>query len=95
MLGVVIQKGRVYAGKRLTALPPWIQMWQEQGIMTNHNHTEVGCHLVGEYVDEAELPVNIACHRGEVVRPQVVANYIDLWSRDDGIKNFTISTKES
>lgn len=58
--------------------------------MANCANAEVGCLLVGEYVDTAELPANGAFHGGEVVRPQVVANYLDVWGRDDGFKEFTI-----
>jgi hypothetical protein len=62
--------------------------------MTNHASANIGCLLVGEYVDEAELPTDLACHGGEVVRPQVVANYLDLWGRDDGFKDFTVLLKD-
>jgi hypothetical protein len=62
--------------------------------MTNHVNANVGCHLVGEYVDEAELPTNLAFSYGEVVRPQVVASYLDLWGRDDGLKDFTVLLKD-
>jgi hypothetical protein len=62
--------------------------------MTNHVSANVGCLLVGEYVDEAECPTNLAFRRGEVVRPQVVANYLDLWGRDDGLKEFTVLLKD-
>src|SRR5437762_785500 len=62
--------------------------------MTNHAGTNVGCLLVGEYVDEAELPQNLAIHRGEIVRPHVVANYIDLWGTDDDLKQFTVLLKD-
>jgi hypothetical protein len=53
-----------------------------------------GCQLVGEYVDEAAYPANLAFHRGEVVRPQVVANFLDLWGRDDGMREFTVLLKD-
>ena len=33
-----------------------------RGAMTNHN-AEVGCQLVGEYVDEAELPTVVPLNR--------------------------------
>jgi hypothetical protein len=62
--------------------------------MTNQVSATVGCLLVGEYVDEAECPTNLAFHQGEVVRPQVVANYLDLWGRDDGLKEFTVLLKD-
>src|SRR2546423_15545422 len=62
--------------------------------MTNHVNATVGCLLVGEYVDEAECPTDLAFHQGEVVRPQVVANYLDLWARDDGTREFTVLLKD-
>src|SRR2546421_13125262 len=62
--------------------------------MTNHVSAEFGCLLVGEYVDEAECPTNLAFRRGEVVRPQVVANFLDLWGRDDGMREFTVLLKD-
>ena len=62
--------------------------------MTNHVSATTGCLLVGEYVDEAECPANRAFHRGEVVRPQVVANFIDLWGRDDGMREFIVLLKD-
>jgi hypothetical protein len=62
--------------------------------MTNHVSATVDCLLVGEYVDEAELPANLEFHKGEVVRPQVAASYLDLWSRDDGLKEFTVLLKD-
>jgi hypothetical protein len=58
--------------------------------MTNDVRTQVGCLLVGEYVDEAEVPAGLTAQRGEVVRPQVVASYLDLWGKDDGLKEFTV-----
>ncbi len=62
--------------------------------MTNHANATVGCLLVGEYVDEGECPTNLAFRRSEVVRPQVVANYLDLWGRDDGMREFTVLLKD-
>src|SRR5437016_3497863 len=62
--------------------------------MANHVNTHLGCLLVGEYVDEGELPANLAFHRGEVVRPQVVANLLDLWGPDEGFKEFTVLLKD-
>jgi hypothetical protein len=62
--------------------------------MTNHSSVNVGCLLVGEYTDEAEVPTDLAVHRGEVVRPQVVADYLDLWSKTDGMKEFTVLLKD-
>src|SRR2546423_3372817 len=62
--------------------------------MTNHTHAPVGCLLVGEYVDEAELPAQGEFHRGEVVRPQVVTGYLDLWAHEDSVKEFTVLFKD-
>ncbi len=53
-----------------------------------------GCLLVGEYTDEAESPANLGVHRGEVVRPQVVADFLDLWGRDEGLREFTVLLKD-
>jgi len=49
---------------------------------------------VGDYVDEVECPTNLAFRRGEAVRPQVVATYLDLWGRDDGMREFTVLLKD-
>jgi hypothetical protein len=61
--------------------------------MTNDTNANVGCLLVGEYVDEAELPANVAFGRGEAVRPQIVGNYLDLWGRDN-LKEFIVLLKD-
>jgi hypothetical protein len=58
------------------------------------NHTDVRCHLAAEYVDEAAAPEKGTFHPGEVVRPHVVAQYIDLWHRDDEITEFTVLLKD-
>jgi hypothetical protein len=62
--------------------------------MTNHTSAPVGCLLVGEYVDEAGLPAQGELHRGEAVRPQTIACYLDLWAREDGVKVFTVLLKD-
>jgi hypothetical protein len=62
--------------------------------MTTQVNATVGCLLVAEYVDEAEFPANGASHGGEVVRPQVVADFHDLWGRDDGMREFTVLLKD-
>jgi hypothetical protein len=62
--------------------------------MTNQVNAAVGCHLIGEYVDEAECPTDLACRGSEVVRPQIVASYLDLWGRDDGLREFTVLLKD-
>jgi hypothetical protein len=62
--------------------------------MANHVSATAGCLLVAEYVDEADCPTSLAFHRGEVVRPQVVGNFLDLWGRDDGVREFTVLLKD-
>ena len=62
--------------------------------MTNHVSATAGCLLVAEYVDEAECPANLAFHRGEVLRPHVVANFLDVWGRDDSMRQFTVLFKD-
>src|SRR5438477_11526607 len=58
------------------------------------SNANAGCLLVGEYVDEAEVPPNLVVHRGEAVRTQVMAAYLDLWGRDDGAKEFTVLLRD-
>lgn len=48
--------------------------------MINQTNADVGCRLVGEFVDEAELPPDGDFHHGEVVSPRIAANYIDEWT---------------
>lgn len=62
--------------------------------MTNPANATTGCQLVGEYVDEAECPTDLAVHRGEAVRATVVANYCDHWGRDDSLMEFTVLLKD-
>jgi len=62
--------------------------------MTGDVKTIAGCQIVGEYVDEGDCSTNSACHRAEVVRPQIVANFIDVWGRDDGMREFTVLFKD-
>ena len=57
--------------------------------MTNYINATAGCLLVGDYVDEAESPTTLATCRGEVFHLKVVANYLDLWRRDDGMTEVT------
>ena len=61
--------------------------------MSNSNAI-AGCLLVGEYVDEAEIPTDFTFHKGEVVRPKVVADHLDIWEKDDGLREFTVLLKD-
>ena len=62
--------------------------------MTDPKNESADCQIVGEYVDEGEYPPNQTVHKGEVVRPQVTANYVDLWSNGDGLREFTVLLKD-
>ena len=61
--------------------------------MTHSQHTITGCHFVGEFLDEEECPANV--DRENVhLRPKLVADYVDSWSSDDVLKEFTILLKD-
>jgi hypothetical protein len=62
--------------------------------MTEAVRATAGCLLVGEYVDEAEAPAEPIARQGEVVRPRVVGDYVDLWVHDDGLREFTVLLKD-
>ena len=62
--------------------------------MTNRANVTAGCLHIGEYVDEAEIPPNLAAHPGEAVRAQLVGSYIDLWATDDGMREFTVLLRD-
>src|SRR5262245_6726038 len=62
--------------------------------MADQTGTDVGCLVVGEYIDEAEPPSQLPSHPGEIMRPKVVANYPDVWSGGDQVKEFTVLLKD-
>lgn len=62
--------------------------------MPNYSKVQTGCSLVGEYVDEAELPANLVFHQGEAVRTHVVGDYLDYWANGDETKEFTVLLKD-
>lgn len=51
--------------------------------------------LIGEFVDEAEPQSSPACQRGEVDRACVLGGYIDVGSRDEPTKPFTVLLKDN
>lgn len=53
--------------------------------MTNHVKASAGCLLVGEFVDEAEIPADLVYHRGEVVRPRLAGDFVDVGSNNSGV----------
>jgi hypothetical protein len=63
--------------------------------VTNHASAQIDCLLAGEFVDEAELPTDLTFHRGEVVRPQVVGSFLDVWASDYDVREFTVLLRTS
>ncbi len=61
--------------------------------MNNETNAVAGCLMVGDYVDEAHIPFGLAAG-GEAVRTQVVADNVDFWGRDDGLREFTVLLKD-
>jgi hypothetical protein len=62
--------------------------------MNSPANATVGCLLVGEYVDEGDCPANLPSCRSEAVPTRLVANYLDLWGRDDGMREFTVLLRD-
>src|SRR5438105_2613908 len=64
--------------------------------MSGPMSANTGCLLVGEYTDEGEIPETLAYLKNhapsnsQVERPRIVANYLDLWSKDDSEKEFKV-----
>ncbi len=63
--------------------------------MNTHPNVTVGCLVLPEFIDEGELPRDGTYHLGEPVRPQLVGNFVDTWSNDDGIKEFTVLLQDN
>ena len=62
-------------------------------------NADVGCLLVGEYVDEADISNSLSCKKddipqGEVVRPRMVGSYLDIWGVDSELKEFKAILKQ-
>ena len=68
--------------------------------MTVRTSADAGCLVVGEYIDEGEVPESLAhlknktMANSEVERPRVVANCIDLWNNDDSEKEFKVLLRD-
>lgn len=45
--------------------------------MQDRVNSTAGCLLVGEYVDEGDVPMGATDPCGEVIRPRMVATYVD------------------
>jgi hypothetical protein len=65
-------------------------------VRSSQVRADVGCLLVGGYVDEAEVPESLAYLRNHassnsvIEHPRVVASYLDRWSTDDPEKELTV-----
>ncbi len=62
--------------------------------MTKDAAIDVGCLLIGDFVDEGEVPTDIAFGIGEPVRPHLIASYMDDWNQRDDSKEFTVLLKD-
>ena len=62
--------------------------------MTDPVNATTGCLLVGEYVDEGACPTDFALGEAEAERPNLVANFLDHWGPDDGMREFTVLLKD-
>jgi hypothetical protein len=49
--------------------------------MSEYSFNHTGCLLVGEYVDEADIPAEMVHRSGEIVRPKLAASYVDVGGR--------------
>lgn len=58
--------------------------------MANTIPSTTGCLVVGEYVDEAEIATDEPLGRSEAARTDVVASFVDNWTSDDGLREFTV-----
>lgn len=67
--------------------------------MAHDAKTIAGCMLVGEYVEEGQNAAQIgaqqvAAQRSEVVRTQIVGEFVDVAGSTEGIKDFTVLLKD-
>ena len=57
--------------------------------MTRSANVDVSCRMVGDFVDEADLPTG-PCATGESVRPQRLNAYLDEESLSVAVRDFTV-----
>jgi hypothetical protein len=62
---------------------PQITTWAEVKVVTYPSNADAGCLLVAEYVDQSEILPEPVCP-GDIVQPQLVLEYIDVWAQDIG-----------
>jgi hypothetical protein len=64
-------------------------------------NTDTGCLLVGDYLDEGEVPEQLASLRDRptdrvrVDRPRLVADYLDRWGDEGAAKEFTVLLRDN
>ena len=58
--------------------------------MAKGDNADVGCRVVGEYVDDAEVLFRRMPSAGEAVHAKIVANYVDVWGQADSLTEFTV-----
>jgi hypothetical protein len=63
--------------------------------MSTPGGPRVDCLLIGEYVDEGEVPPNLQTHRGEVVRSEVIGAFVDDAGKPVAIQEFTVLLKDN
>lgn len=56
--------------------------------MSKEASAKTDCRLVAEYVDEMDVPAPGGCGVGEVIRPQLVAEYLD--ATIGAVREFTV-----
>src|SRR5262245_1558725 len=56
---------------------------------------DVGCLILPEIVEEADLPKDRFYHFGEPVRPQSIVTFVDSWGGDVGTTKFTVLLRDN
>src|SRR4051812_35756640 len=51
---------------------------------------ETDCLMLGEFVDQAEVPSGVTFHEGVPDLPSSITEFVDNWSVGDGTKEFTV-----
>jgi len=58
--------------------------------MQKPNRVDVGCQLIGEFVDEAEPQTETLSQTGGVVPTRMVGDYVDGWSDHSELHEFKV-----
>jgi hypothetical protein len=67
----------------------------EVTIMTNYSAVNVGCKLIGQFVDESESQVESHRQIGRNALLCQVVEFIDEWVHGDTVKDFTVLLKDN